>query len=832
MIRPGRSTPRCLQVLLLLLCLVLPATGAAAAADNTPTDCRADQLKTARVTALAEFEHRGNDFSMVTSTMDISVPAGWAHASDLLLDAHSAAYRSALACLVGKPTDERNDFRDDEWRFKPVAVKADGQWVRVHYEASSWIQFSSVDAIGPWVVTVRKEEWQIALRPSVALQGADWDRVQVDLGGRGALAATPRPAFGEGGTRLSWQHKEPGGNPTVTFRPPTVQHWDFITTTTEEPWQVWETWGLYSASSALWYVVSGALLLIAARRLRRSLAGPMTAEESSALRYLRWWALLLMFLGVAVYLSDNLYRWLQRLGGWYHGYEPTVAVFVLAFLGPALCLFGSRSKRLVFSVSAIVVAVLGWYVAAEVFDFTVLPTADRWLSPPGWTVAAVACAALTAVCWIGVITAGQRILLISETRIPARVMVAAALAAAIATVLWAYLAFDRYWERISWLADPSSSDFQGLWVKSLDSWWTGFPANVLDMLMTLVSLLAPLPVLGVLRVCRVEQHEQGAFTPAPAEKFLLVVLFAITFAPPATYFGFSAYALTLLLCLCTAWGVLALGSSVSVLEQPFADNAPLGKTVSLTDRADVLRLARRFRELQARLGQLGTSNPGERAAERESIEAEIDRLDQALPSGVRPADLPFACGPMSTWWGNARRGAVNACLIGLPATGLLYWVYAVKGDSWTVNAENATGFVWLTVVILLWQIFWIVGGFFLGALWRDLPGRHGPTKALFVTLAFAVPTTIDFLIVRALGGSLPGLIGEVAAFGSVMTCTGLMMDLQTFQNERRYWPTNASLVAYVYQMRFASLAFFLAQLLALVTLWKTFADVSTSAPSR
>jgi hypothetical protein len=816
-------------VLVLFLYLALPAMGRADAAEDTPTDCRADKLKTAEVTALAEFKHRGNDFSTVTSTMDISVPAAWTHASDLLLDAHSPAYRSALACLVGKPPQYQSDFRDYEWRFKPVTVKADGQRVKVHYEAATWVQTYSSDAVGPWVLTVSKENWRIALRPSPALKGADWDRVQVDLGGRGALTATPRPAFGEGGTRLSWRHKEPDQNPTVTFRPPTVQHWYFITTSLEETWQVWETWGWYSASAAFWYAASGALLLVAGRRLRRSLADT-TPEESRALHYLRGWALLLMFLGVLVNMNDNVYRWFQHLVGWYHNYEPTVAVFVLAFLGAVLCLFGSRSKRLLFSVGGVVLGVLGWYVVSEMFDFTLLPTADQYLSTPDWTVA-VACTALTAVCWIGVIAAGQRILLIRETRIPTRMMVAAALAATTATVLWAYLAFDRHWERISWLVDPRSPDFQAMRMASLDGWWLHFPGLVLDPLLIVVSILAPLAALGVLRVCRVEQHEQGAFTPAPAEKFLLVALFAITVAPDVYYFGFSAYALTLVLGLCTAWGVLVLGSHVSVLEQPYADNAPLGRTISLTDRADVLRLARRFRELQTRLSQSSTLNLGERSAERQSIEAEIDRLDQALPPGVRPADLPFACGPMATWWGNARRGAVNACLIGLPATGVLYWFSAVKGNSWMVSAEDAAGFVWIVVEIFFWQVCWIVGGFFLGALWRDLPGRHGPTKALFVTLAFAIPATADFLIVQAVGGTVPQVIGQIAAFGSVTTCTGLMMDLQTFQNERRYWPTNASLVAYVYQMRFATIAFFLAQLLALVTLWKTFADVSTSAPS-
>ncbi|WP_412079549.1 DUF6185 family protein (plasmid) [Streptomyces xanthophaeus] len=805
---------------------------AGAAESPSAADCRADQLKKAKVTALAEFKHRGNDYSMFTSTVDISVPADWSHASELLLDAQSPAYRSALACLVGKPWGEQNDFRDlFEWRFKPVAVKADGQWVKVHYEAATWAQFSS-SAVGPWELTVEKENWRIELRPSPALKNASWENVHVSLGGPGALTASPPPAFGEGGTKLSWRHKQPNEYPTVTFRPPAAQHWHFITTSLEGPWQVWETWGAYGASGAFWYVASGALLLVAGRRLRRSLTGAPMPEESKALQLLRWWALLLVTLGLLIYLGDNLYGMLHRLMGWKDNYSPTVAVFSLAFLGLALCLLGSRSKRLRACVCVLVLGLTGWYFVSEVYDFTLLPTADQQLSPTGWTVAAMACTALMAVSWLGVIVAGQRMLLIEETRLPVWVMVCAAVAAAMTTVLWGYLAFERQWERISWLADPRWPESEALWAYTLDEWWWNFPVSVLEPLLSIVSVLAPLAVLGVLRVCRVEQHERGAFTPDPAEKFLLVVLFAVTLAPFTFYYGLSAYALTLLLCLCTAWGVLALGSSVSVLEQPFSDNAPLGKVISRTDRADVLRLARRFRELQARLHHLSTVNSAERSAEQESIEAEIDRLDQSLPGGVRPADLPFACGPMSTWWGNARRGAVNACLVGLPVTGLLYWTGAVKGEAWMLTTQNAAGFLWITVEILFWQVAWIVGGFFLGALWRDLPGRHGPTKAIFVALAFAVPAAADFLIAQALGGSVPRVIGEIAAFGSVMTCTGLVMDLQTFQDERRYWPTNASLVAYVYQMRFASVAFFLAQLLALATLWRTLAEVGPMARGR
>ncbi|MER8047213.1 DUF6185 family protein [Streptomyces sp. NPDC094032] len=835
MIRPGNSAPRLPHVLLLLLFLLaLAAGGEADAAESAPFDCRADQLRKAKVSAVAEFQHRGQDYSIVRSTTDVDVPADWAHASALLLDRHSPDYRAALRCLVGKPLGEQRDFRDFEWRFKPVSVRAeaDSHLVKVHHEAATWFQYSAVDAVGPWVLTVTKKDWRIALRPPPALKAANWDSVRVDLGGRGALTAAPPPTFGAGGTSLSWQHPPPDRNPTVTFRPPAAQHWSFITTSSEDTWRKWEVWGVYSASGAFWYVASGALLLVAGRRMRRGLAGKTMPEESRALGFLRWCALLLMFLGLLVYLGDNLYALLDRLVGWQHDYAQTVSVFSLAAMGLALCFLGSRSTRFRLVVGVLVLGVLEAYAVSEVYDLTLLPTADRVLSGAGWTATAVASTVLMAVCWLGVIVTGQRVLLMGETRIPVRVMAVVAGVAAVATVLWSYLAFNHSWDRISWLADPTRPEFRVYREITFSSWWWQLPTLLLEPLLSIVGTLAPLAVLGVLRVCRVERYEKASFTPEPAEMFLLVVLFAITFAPITVYYGFSGYAFTLLLTLLTAWGVLVLGSSRSVMEQPFSDNAPLGRTIQRTDRADVLRLARRFRDLQSRLGHLGSVSPAERSAERESIEAEIDRLDQSLPPGVRPADLPFACGPMPTWWGNARRGAVIACLFGLPATGLLYWTEAVKGDSWAVYVQDASGFVWILNFVLYWQVAWIVAGFFLGALWRDLPGRHGPTKALFVALAFALPTAADFLITQALGESAPQVIGEIAAFGSVMTCTGLMMDLQTFQKERQYWPTNASLVAYVYQMRFASVAFFLAQLLALATLWKTLAEAGPAAPGK
>ncbi|WP_438319292.1 DUF6185 family protein [Streptomyces sp. HUAS TT3] len=115
-------------------------------------------------------------------------------------------------------------------------------------------------------------------------------------------------------------------------------------------------------------------------------------------------------------------------------------------------------------------------------------------------------------------------------------------------------------------------------------------------------------------------------------------------------------------------------------------------------------------------------------------------------------------------------------------------------------------------------------------MWRDLPGRNGPAKAFCVTIGFAVPVAAEHVISVVAGQTVPVAVGVIAAFASVTTLTGLFMDVQTFESERRYWPTSAGLVSYVYQMRIASVAFFPAQVLAPATIWKTFKEGGPTAP--
>ncbi|MFJ9645410.1 DUF6185 family protein [Streptomyces sp. NPDC101206] len=647
-------------------------------------------------------------------------------------------------------------------------------------------------------------------------------------GGPGAMLASPSPNFGEKGTVLEWDHKGRYEIPTVEFAPPGAQKWNAITSS---PGSNWEVLGAYSASGAVSFVAESGLLLVAARRLRQSLGSALRPKESEALGTMRSWALLQGSLGLVVYLGDDLYRFASRRMAWAGDYEPTLWFLAMPFLGVALCLFGKVRKGLLIAVSTAAVCLTALYTGAELAEVRLVPISDATMSPGGYWVSAITYLVALFTVFLGVIAAGRRALLLGGQGRPEWVAVSVSVAAAAMTVVWARLVFERFWEGWSWLADPGWPLYREERAVQYDSWWWGFPSAVMPPMLDVVSFLTLLALVGALRVCRAEQYEADSFTPNQAEKFVLMVFFAVGVVPSQAWpYGFSCYALTLLLSLLSVGSLLALGRSRSVLEQPATDNAPLGRIVSRTDRSDLLRLARHFRELQSRRQHLGSDPSSDRAAAQLAIENELDRLDRSLPEGVRPGDLPFACGPKESWWENACTGAVIACFTGIPATGVMYWVSVVRGDTWFVWTHDPSGFVSILLEILYWQTIWVAGGFFLGALWRDLPGRNGPAKAFCVTIGFALPVLAEHVISALVGQTVPGTVGIVAAFASVTTLTGLVMDVQTFESERRYWPTSAGLVSYVYQMRIASVAFFLAQVLALATIWKTFKEGGPTAP--
>ncbi|MFI9771649.1 DUF6185 family protein [Streptomyces sp. NPDC052415] len=133
---------------------------------------------------------------------------------------------------------------------------------------------------------------------------------------------------------------------------------------------------------------------------------------------------------------------------------------------------------------------------------------------------------------------------------------------------------------------------------------------------------------------------------------------------------------------------------------------------------------------------------------------------------------------------------------------------------------------------LLWRVGYAAAGMVLGALWHQLPGRRGPTRAFCVAVAYASSAGLFALGKLALGEEQTGLAFAVTAMLLVLTLTGILMDLETFRDEHRYWRGRIARLYSNYQMRFFSVqvAWLLAQAAAIATIWQFLAETGGSPP--
>ncbi|MBK3520172.1 MULTISPECIES: DUF6185 family protein [Streptomyces] len=817
MTRRTLSKPLLLLFLTLAVFAMPAGTGMSSAEAGEADTCGLEQVRGVKVTAKVEFDHRGVDYSNVKSVMEIWIPASWKHAPNLLRDTREPEYRKALRCLLG---EKHAPLDFTETRPNPLTVDSDGKKVKVHYEAVVSVQWLGKLQIGPWVLLSNADVWTVCLDPPKSLSKATWKNVEVRTGGPRALSVEPESASGKDGTLLKWQNRKPDEF-AVRFRPPTAQQWDAKTLS---PGQPWESVGLFSGSSAAVYVLAGGLLLFAGRKLRQGLARRPDDDERKALGVLRSWALLSMGLGLLVYMGDNVLGFLQ-----YDEYAKTLSLFSLLFLGIALCVFGKLQKPLMVIACSVVVVVAGISLGCEVADCAPLHVSENdvlWVKPLAWV-------AVFFVFYMGGISSVRRVLWMIGGSLPSWLVVSFSSVLSGLTVLWAYLVFRRFWDRISWLAEIGRPTYKNQLWEQLDDWWRDFPGLVLPDLWSTASLaLIALVPAATLYVCRAERKDAGSFTPTASEQLFLAVFFTLVVLPGGgVYFGVNGSFVTIFLGFLLARMLISLGERKAVLAQPVIGNRPLGQVISMADRPALLRVVRRYRELQDCLHHPGIGNPAESTGAREAIEREIDHMDRFLPEGVRLVDVAFACGPMATWWENARRSAMIACVVGLPGTGVMYWLAMVSSGSWAGTLVYPGGFIAMVYIILGWHVTWMGAAFFMGALWRSLPVRYGPAKAFCVAIVFSIPVCVHWMLGELIGQEARGTFVVIATFTSVMTCTGLVMDVQTFTSERRYWPSRASLIVYIYQMPLTAVVFVLTQLASLATIWQSLPHGGPGGPS-
>ncbi|MET9479643.1 DUF6185 family protein [Streptomyces sp. NPDC006638] len=827
---------------------MLPGAPARAADD----DCHAGQLKSARVTASVRFTHENEDYSKAAGRFTVQVPKSWSRAPDLLLNGDTERYRTAMRCLLRRP-DDPHPYRDTEGRTEAPEVTVGKKWVTVDQRVMTWVVALGTREFGPWELTVGTRLWTLELIRPPALDGSWWQEVTVDLGGRAARSVSSMPTTGAT-TDLTWSRAKPGGTPPgirVALQPPAAKasaaRWS------EHPWYV-----LDALAWLLLQVVFLVLLLVAAGTVRGAPAAtPRTDAETRTVRNLLS-VCLLTFAVTVVQLLDGplLGHFAERGTALFWTEEQRIAVqFGLTVLtGWALCVFGRPGRTaagLVIAATAYIAVVAcrpGWLGLPTqlTLDWENFPDEVRRFRETGALLAfAGACACVVLIWLVGAAASLLRVWRAVDApvagrlwgRFPHSLLVALVLVSVTVSAVSVWTA-ENLWEQQSWLSRRDADEAFGLrHVTTLFNDLRWFPADWLDWFYggSLWWWGPSLAILAVLRARAGAAPAPPAVLPAPADLRLLKVFFVVCVVPLVGWYAGVPLPLLPLLALWLALtGLLALGARRAVLYQKLSSGRRLHEVTRESDRAYLLRTARRYRELHAQLRRL---EQGQQDEDRSELERKLDGLHRLphpapppglprtwirLPPSIGPVELALAWGPQATSWGNALRAARFAALLSVPAVAILVWAEQVRGIQWDDKFLQRFGFAEAVMSALTMELIWVGAGFVLGALWRVLPGRRGPARAFGLALVYAAPVFVqwagDWIVDQPLG-TWPLHLSLTLL---VLTLTGVAMDIDTFRGERRYWPTRAGLLLSLYQWRTASLqiAFLIGQIVALVTIWQ------------
>ncbi|MEV6509709.1 DUF6185 family protein [Streptomyces sp. NPDC051642] len=852
-----------IPALVAVLCVLVPAAPARAAG-STGDGCASAGLSGARVSTSVELQQDDQTYTKISTKAVIDVPAGWRRAGDLLLSEDSRAYITAMACLIRHKEVAGQQRRWPEWRPGPPTVTSKSGRVTVVYRAYSWVgQYRSYIDVGLWQVRAGARVWTVRLAPPPALAGAHWDTVSVDPGAPGAESAKPRPAAGKGGSDLVWRpdagKRRSVPAVTVTLRPSWQRSWAAQSDRLSVA-------GIDVFGGLLWTVTAAGVLLVAARRYRRR-SGTPTDVQRRTLRNLTWWSLAGVALYVLAHTGDLVRRYLERRsidGAWLDQQIVREHALALAVVALLFC-FARPSKWF-------------WAAAAPLIVLPVLTmTVPRWfgLRPSGWSAVyepsdiglaaqATASGCLMVLTVLGFVAVAWRLavdggLLPKSRSSPPQDRILLLRVAGPSALLWTVfvavcfaLVEESNWQRASWLSHTWNSVY-GI-DHQVDFVWSAVNAvgDGQQLILDYSWFSTGLAILAVLRTWRITppaapEPWPGPLLADPAERLLFLAFF-----PIAVGTGGGAYldnalvvVLWLPLYMLSLYGAVKLLARNAVLAQPFeTSRRPLADDAGPGARTALLEKSRTYREIHAKLRRLDQGLFGDDEPVRAQLERDLDKLHDwpgnsalapvtdRLPANVSVVDATLALGPRDDWWANGVRGARLALIPGLPAAALGTWADWVRGGAWQDTLSNQFGLPGMALAPVYWLTTWVGAGFLLGALWRVLPGRRGAVKALPIVFAFALPVGLDVLTGWFTDEGAANLALFLATLLLVLTITGIALDLDTFQGERRYWQSRLGLLLSVYQMRYYSLqfAYLIGQVIAVISIWQFFAEPSQSPP--
>lgn len=790
-------------VVLVTLACWLTAPEEAYGAAGIAGDCAVHRLASAHASASLRLLHHGRTHSRAESVMTVRVPTSWPLAPKLLMGEDSGAYRQALGCLVQEEAGAQL-LRPDEWRKAPPRITSDGKQVRIRMETHAWVDERYV-SLKPWRIETGSARWTIRFKAPEALRAARWDTIEIAPGTQGTEWARPEPSASRGSHALVWKPS------TVSAR--SIPEIEVRTT---PPWQ--RAWAARDGRDMnnvsvlggfLWMVGIAAVATTAARSARRRPAGGLgTPEETSAARQLVGW----VWLSPALAVLNGF-----RIGPPDAAVVPGVALStVTAVAVAALC--HRRSA---------VVAVTGTLGSAAVTSALVSSSIGALITANVLAHSALLCGALA---WARHLSAPHR-----QPGLPVLVPLSVALAAVlVGSRLWLS---ERGWDRVSWLSDPTTDEYATRHGEHLTSGLHELAADGATWLLGYDTVLTALAIVALLRARGTAPQSQHA-APAAPDILLMMLLYTVIVTPLiGSYLNNSALVwLQIGLDIAALGLLLIVGGRRSTLAQRLdVSGQPLRQLFAEADRVDFLHRSRQYRELHATLRRLDHGQSDETMT-RAAVERRLRGLHRwrtpghtngpasdRLPSDVTVVDVVLAWGPRATWWENGHRAATYAALLAAPASALMTWRTWIDNGSWEQTSWAAAD---TALTLLLWELGWVGAGFLLGALWRLLPGRRGPARALGFGLAYALPIGLDALARLATDESHGEAALDVSLTLLILTVTALAMDLETFRSERRYWPSRLSLLLSVYQMRYLALqaAYLIAQIVAAITIWQFVTD--------
>ncbi|MEU9860524.1 DUF6185 family protein [Streptomyces sp. NPDC047971] len=829
----------------------LVSSGTAYAAEEPPDNvCVKRTLRGAEVDASLRIAHDGQYSTKVTSDLVIKVPRAWMWSSALLLNRDTEDYRTAMRCLL-RSSEAPTQYRDTEWQYKQPRVRADKTWVTVEQQTVTWVYAKGDRDVGPWHMVSGSRTWHLELLSPDALSRSVWSRVRIDLGGRPARSVVPAPTTGSS-TVLTWN------GTATTPGPPSGLHLELQPPATKANAARWATYPWNRADVLGWLswdvaVLVTTLVLLRKLRHRPPLALP-TPEEEAARRNLRtvtwtWFTITMVHAS-----DDHLLNFLEELpdGTPYTDHRQAVHLIVTALLGVALCVLGRPGRAALAAVTAALGYVGTLALAPSLFGLP--PTmALYWGRYPEEVAAydsaggiywfALGCAALVFIWLVGLVSGCLRLWRDASPggpggtflggRFSPVVLVGTALVscAVAAGSLWAAA---YWWDRVSWLTDRGTGTDYALFRAATvfnDQRW--FASNVADWAAGFASWwMASVALLALARARQGAPGHTGEVLRRH-DPLLLKLFFVMAVAPAVgQYGGVPLPLLSLVVVWCLLSALLALGRRHSVLGRLLTPAVPLHRVVGEHHRIRMMAMARQHRELHAELRRL---EQGQTEGARAPLERKLDRLHRwtplhprhrhhrvRLPHEVGPVELALAWGPRAGWWDNACRAAVIASLVGLPATGVLFWADQVRGTLWADSFSYQFGFASMLTYLVSSVVIWAGAGFTLGALWRILPMRRGPGRGFTLAIVYSLPLLVDLLGNVVVGQPIGTAALNAALMTLVLTLTGMLMDIDTFRQERHYWPTRTGLLLSLYQMRTASaqVALLVAQVVALVTIWQ------------